>query len=108
MARYLSLVRYSSEARQGVRAHGYASRLPALQAFARSLGGSIESMDFMMSGEWDFAVVIEMPTTDAMLAMSSFASTAGTVDRVVTYELFSGEQVDAAVAGHAVDYTPPV
>ena len=107
MPRYMSLVKYTQDAYEGVRADGYAARPAALQAFAGSLGGSIESMEFMAQGDWDFVTIMEMPTTDAMLAMASFATASGTVERNMTYELFSGEQMDAAVSAHSVSDTAP-
>lgn len=106
MPRYMSLVKYTADAYQGVRADGFATRRGALDQLAQSMGGTIESMDFMTAGEWDFAAVVDLPP-EAAIALSSFSMGTGVVERIVTYELFTGEQMDAAIAAHTPDYTPP-
>ncbi len=108
MPRYVSLVKYSSEALQGVRADGYASRPGAMRQLGESLGVTIESVDFMLPGsEWDFMTVVSAPSADAVIAMGSFAEASGVIQRAVTYELFSGEQLDSAIAAASPEYSPP-
>ncbi len=92
---------------KGVRADGYATRPAAMMALAESLGVTIESVNFTMPGEWDFVTVMGADTVDGVLAMGSFAGATGVVERSLTYELFSGEQMDAAIATAMPKYVPP-
>jgi uncharacterized protein with GYD domain len=79
-----------------------------MRQLAESLGITIESVDFMMpGGEWDFVVIMSSPTADGVMAMGSFADAAGVIERSVNFELFSAEQVDAAIASATPVYRPP-
>ncbi len=107
MPRYVTFVKYTTEALQGIRAGGYAARFEQLQAFGESLGVTMESMDFMIPGEWDFMSTISAPSVNEVLAVHSFSMASGTVERSVTSELFSGEQMDAAISKATPKYSPP-
>ena len=108
MPRYVSLVKYTTEAIGRVREDGYATRPPATKAFAESVGVTQESMHFMMpGGDWDFMMVLSAPSVEAVLAMGSFARASGTIERSALFELFSGEQLDAAIARSNPQYSPP-
>lgn len=107
MVRYLSLTKYTTDALQRVRADGYATRPDAIKAFAQSVGVTVESVEFTLGGDWDFVAVMTAPSTDEIIAMSSFALASGVVERSQTFHLFSGEEVDAAIATATPEYTPP-
>lgn len=107
MPRYVTLVKYTTEALQGVRADGYATRFDAIKELGESVGVTIESMEFTFSGEWDFMAVMSAPSVDEVLAMASFAEASGTIERSTMMELFSGEQMDAAIAKATPAYSPP-
>ena len=107
MPRYMSLVKYTAEALEGVRKDGYATRPPAVTAAAASLGCTVESVDFTFPGEWDFMIVMSAPSAKEALAMSSFSMGSGVVERTEMHELFSPEEMDQAISGTDPDYTAP-
>jgi uncharacterized protein with GYD domain len=106
--KYLSMVKYTTEALNGVRRDGYAKRPEAMREFGASVGVRFESILYMMpGGEWDFIAIMDADSVDNLLAMGSFSSASGVVARACNYELFSPEQIDAAIAGSTPHYSPP-
>ena len=108
MTRYVTLVKYSPETLAAVREAGYASRVGVVRAAVESIGGTLESLDFMpSSSDYDFMVRIDVPSPEAGFAMGSMSWASGIASRMTTYEMYSGEAADAALGGSSIDYTPP-
>ncbi len=106
MPRYVSLIKYSPEALAAVRAEGYAARVEGARTAAESVGGTLEGMHFVAGGHWDVVVQMNVPTSAGMFDMTHMTMATGTFERSETYEVFTGEEADAA-HGTAVIWTPP-
>ena len=107
MPRYVSLVKYTPESLASVRAAGYASRVDALRGAIESIGGKLEAVEFMSSGEWDLMIRAEAPSSEANFAMASMSWASGVAERFVTYEVFTAAEADAAIAASSISYTAP-
>lgn len=105
MPRYLTLTKYTPDALAAVRKEGYTSRVQNLRTLMESVGGSLESLYFMPSAQWDF-VAINNCDSDAAFAILSLGSSSKVVERVEMYELKTGEEADSAVA-RQMQYRPP-
>ena len=108
MPKYLTMVKYTTEALNGVRRDGYSRRPEAMREFGASVGVNFETILYLMpGGEWDFIAIMEAASIDNLLAMGSFSGASGVIERSCSYELFSPEQIDAAIAGSTPQYSPP-
>ena len=106
MPRYLQLAKYTPEALAAVLEAGYSSRQQLADQITGSLGGRVESYNWMKpGGEWDAAVIWDMPA-EAFFAMSGRIAAGGALARSVIYEIQTSQEADAAAAAE-VDYTPP-
>jgi uncharacterized protein with GYD domain len=101
----MALGKYTPSGLAGVRKDGYGSREQGLQKWAASVGGTLECMYFMSSGDWDF-VAIASVDSDAMFAVSSQGGASGAFERMQVHELRSGDEADGLI-GRAGAWKPP-
>jgi uncharacterized protein with GYD domain len=104
MAKYLLRGSYSVEGIKGVRKDGGTRRVEAVEALARSVGGSLESFYFAFGGD-DFYIVVDLPDNVRAAAVSTAVAATGAV-RLETVVLLSAQDVDAA-AQTSVEYRAP-
>lgn len=82
-------------------------RLEAVRPAVRRLGGSIVS-GWMMFGEYDLVLIVDMPDNASAAALSMAASAGGALKNVRTTPLLSLEEGVAAMQKAAQsEYTPP-
>ncbi len=106
MPRYVSLIKYSPEALAAARAEGYAARVEGARQAMESIGGTLESMHFVAGGNWDIVVHMNVPSSAGMFDMSHMTMATGTFERSETFEIFTGEEADAAHQA-TMNWTPP-
>lgn len=100
--------KYAPEALQAVRDAGYASRVEALQGAVESVGGRLESLDFMPSAyEFDVMIRADLPSPAAHFALTGMVMASGIAVSATTYELFTAEEADLAVGDAGNQYTRP-
>ncbi len=104
LPKFLHSVCYSSEGIQSVASEGGSARRSAIEAAARSLGGTVESFHFAF-GDVDAFTILDLPSNEAAAALGA-AVCAGGAARVRTTVLLTPEEVDAALS-HEVSYRPP-
>jgi uncharacterized protein with GYD domain len=98
MAKYLFHGSYTQAGIQGVLKDGGTGRRKAVDALAKSLGGSIESM-YWAFGKDDFYVIGELPDHTAAAALAATTSAAGAVS-ITTVVLLTANDIDQAVKLH--------
>lgn len=104
MPKYLLQVNYTLDGVKGVLSKGGSARRAAADAFAESVGGSIESMYFAF-GDTDVFAVADLPDNSAAAAIALAISGSG-AGKARTVVLLTPEEVDAATKV-GVRYTPP-
>lgn len=104
MPRYMLHGSYTASGAAGLLKEGGSGRRAAVEAVAKSVGGSIESMDWAFGAE-DFYIIANVPDAETAAALSLTVGASGAVS-VTTSELLSAAQVDAVVR-RRVDYRPP-
>ena len=98
MAKYLFHGSYTQAGIQGVLKDGGSGRRKAVDALAKSLGGSVESMYWAL-GKDDFYVIAELPDHVSAAALTATTGAAGAVS-IQTVVLLTAEDVDAAIKLH--------
>lgn len=96
MVRYLYLGKYTTEGLQGLVAEGGTKRREATEAFFASLGGRLVEYYFAV-GEYDFALIAELPDDTAALVPPLVTGTTGTL-RVLTIPLRTPAEIDEVCA----------
>ena len=104
MAKYLFHGSYTQAGIQGVLKDGGTGRRKAVDALAKSLGGTVESM-YWAFGKDDFYVIADLPSHAAAAALVATTGASGSVS-ISTVVLLTAEDVDAATALHP-DYRAP-
>lgn len=104
MPRYMLHGSYTASGAAGLLKEGGSGRRAAVEAVAKSVGGSIESMDWAFGAE-DFYIIANVPDAETAAALSLTVGASGAVS-VTTSELLSAAQVDEVVR-RRVDYRPP-
>jgi len=102
--KYLLKASYSPEGARGVAGAGGSSRRDAIEALARSAGGSLEGFYFAF-GEADVYVIADLPDDTAAAAISLTVNSQGAA-QVKTVRLIEPEVMDEA-AKRSVEYRPP-
>ncbi len=98
MAKYLFHGSYTQAGIAGVLKDGGTGRVKAVEALAKSVGGSVESMYFAFGGN-DFYVIGELPSHAAAAALAATTGASGSVT-ISTVVLLTAEDIDAAVKLH--------
>ena len=104
MPKYLFRASYTAAGAAGLLKEGGTSRARVVEALAKSLGGSIESM-YWAFGADDFYAIGELPDANAAAALSLTVGASGAVN-VTTSPLLSAADVDEVVR-RRVEYRPP-
>jgi uncharacterized protein with GYD domain len=95
MLKYLVHINYIGEGIKGLLAEGGSSRKAAAEALVKSVGGSLESMYFAL-GETDCYAIADLPSRNAVVALSLTLNASGRV-KVTTTPLLTVEEMDEAV-----------
>ena len=104
MAKYLFHGAYTQAGIKGVLKDGGTGRRKAVDALAKSLGGSVDSM-YWAFGNDDFYVIAELPSAAAAAALAATTGASGAVS-ISTVVLLTAKDIDAAVKLHP-DYRAP-
>jgi uncharacterized protein with GYD domain len=104
MGKYLFHGSYTQAGIQGVLKDGGTGRRQAVDALAKSLGGSVESM-YWAFGNDDFYVIAEVPSQAAAAALAATTGATGAVT-ISTVVLLTAEDLDAAVKLHPAYRAP--
>jgi uncharacterized protein with GYD domain len=96
MAKYLIQASYTPEGLKGLMKDKASGRRAAVEAAAKSIGGSVESCYFTFGSD-DVIVILDMPDNVTAAAMSLTAAASGAV-RIRTTPLLTAEEVDRALA----------
>jgi uncharacterized protein with GYD domain len=104
MPKYLLQASYTLDGVKGVLAKGGTARKSAVQAAAKSAGGTIESFYFAF-GSTDVFVIADLPNDVAAAALVMQVSAGGGA-KVKTTTLLSPEEIDQAAAAD-VSYLSP-
>ncbi len=104
MPKYLVRASYTREGLQGLLQEGGSSRLAAITATVKSVGGSIESFYYAF-GDDDVYIIVEAPDQATMAGLSLMVSAAGAAVCHTT-ALIPVEEIDEAVR-KVVQYRPP-
>ena len=98
MAHYLFMANYTEAGLAGLMQEGANGRVKAIEDFAKSLGGRVESM-YWSFGKSDVVVIAELPDNASAAAFSTTVATAG-VAGVRTTVLLTADDVDKARGKH--------
>ena len=104
MAKYLFHGSYTQAGIKGVLKDGGTGRRKAVDALAKSLGGSVESM-YWAFGKDDFYVIADLPSQAAAAALAATTGAAGSVS-IATVVLLTAKDIDAAIKLHP-EYRKP-
>ena len=98
MGMYLIRASYTSAGIQGVLKDGGTGRRAAIEALAKSVGGSIESCYWAL-GEDDVFITADLPDNIAAAAIAATVGATGAAS-VRSTALLTAEDMDAAIAKH--------
>lgn len=104
MPKYLFRASYTAAGAAGVLKEGGSARAKAVEALAKSVGGSVECMYWALGAD-DFFCICDMPDTAAAAALSLTVGASGAV-KVTTAQLLTAAEVDDVVS-RRVEYRPP-
>jgi uncharacterized protein with GYD domain len=94
MPMFLFHVNFSAAGNKGVLAAGGTSRLRAVEDLAGSVGGTVESLYFVLGGDESMAIC-ELPSNEAATAFALAVGSTGALE-VRTIALLRPSDVDAA------------
>ncbi|MEP7158951.1 MAG: GYD domain-containing protein [Chloroflexota bacterium] len=95
MGKYMFHGSLSQTGLEGLVKNGAAARLKAVQALAKSVGGSMESYHFAF-GKDSYYIVCELPSDEAATAVTLAVNASGAATNSTT-KLLTAQQVDAAL-----------
>lgn len=104
MAKFLLRASYTASGAAGVLKEGGSGRAKAIEALAKSVGGSVESMYWALGAD-DFFCIADLPDTAAAAALSLTVGASGAAT-ITTSQLLSAAEVDEVVSRRA-EYRPP-
>ena len=104
MPKYMFRASYTAAGAAGLLKEGGSARARAVEALAKSVGGSVESM-YWAFGADDFFCIADMPDANAAAALALTVGASGAVS-VTTAELLSATDLDDVV-GRRADYRAP-
>ena len=104
MAKYLFHGSYTESGIKGVLKDGGTGRRKAVDALAKSLGGTVESM-YWAFGKDDFYVIADLPSHAAAAALAATTGASGSVS-ISTVVLLTADDIDVSVRLHP-DYSKP-
>jgi len=108
MAEYMTLFSYTSEAWARM-VQNPGDRSATVRRLADSLGGTVECLYWMLGG-YDGIVILDLPDSISVAALSVTVGSTGAFKNLETHELLTQEQLNEALsrskdAAHA--YQPP-
>ena len=95
MRKYLFRGSFTTDGSRGIHKEGGSSRLKAVEALAKSVGGHLESYYFAF-GDDSYFIVCDLPSDEAAAAVSITVNASGATN-ASTVVLLTPAQVDAAV-----------
>ena len=104
MPKYLIEAAYTAEGAKGLLGKGGTARRKAVEAAAKSAGGSVEQFYFAFGGT-DAFVILDLPDNVSAAALALTVSASGGVEAATTV-LLTPEELDAA-SKKSTDYRPP-
>ncbi len=104
MAKYLFHDSYTQTGIQRVLKDGGTGRRKAVEALAKSLGGSLDEM-YWAFGKDDFYVIADLPSHAAAAALTATTGAAGAVT-ISTVVLLTAEDIDQAIKLHPTYRAP--
>jgi uncharacterized protein with GYD domain len=108
MAKYAIFFRLKGETVAHAMEHP-SDRSAVMTKAAKAAGGKLEAYYWML-GEHDGLVIVDMPNSAAVAALSLLVSSTGAVGSLATHELFDAKEVSALLArakGLKGQYSPP-
>ena len=106
MAKYAVFFRFTSGAVKGLMDHP-SDRAAVVARLCESAGGSMESY-YLMFGEWDGFVVVDLPDAHSAAAVSFAVNSTGAFTSLETHELFESGELGAILKkASSLSYTPP-
>ncbi len=104
MPKYLIEAVYTADGAKGLLDKGGTARRKAVEAAAKSVGGSLEHFYFAF-GDTDVFAVVDLPDHASAAALALTVSSSGGVE-ATTKVLLTPEELDAA-SRSSTDYRPP-
>jgi uncharacterized protein with GYD domain len=98
MPRYLGLFKYSAEGNKGFLKDMAAGREAATRQALESVGGKLEAMYWMVSGEYSGIGIWELPDAASGAALSALTASTGAFSEVKSIELLTASEMDAALS----------
>jgi len=106
MPHYLLQASYSAEAISGL-IKSPEDRSGVIRQLVEGLGGKVESF-YQCFGDFDAVLILELPDSVSMAAMSMVAGASGAVSNIKTTVLIPlSEGVEAARKAAGISYRPP-
>lgn len=106
MALYLATIKYTAEAHAAVRQAGHTTREAAVRGMAEGLGGSLVSMYWAVSPDFDFIAIMDLPNADDELFTAMTAEASGIAVRGTSHRLWSSEEAEA-ISKRTAAWQPP-
>ncbi|MBY8882196.1 GYD domain-containing protein [Actinacidiphila acidipaludis] len=104
MAKYLIQASYTAEGAQGLLKEGGTGRRRAVDETVGGMGGTVEAM-YYAYGEHDAVMIIDLPDTVSMAAVSMMVKASGAM-RTMATPLLTIEEIDEATR-RQVTFHPP-
>ena len=104
MSKYLFHGSYTQAGIQGVLKDGGTGRRKAVDALAKSMGGTVECMYWAL-GKDDFYVIADLPSQAAAAALTATTGAAGSVT-ISTVVLLTAEDIDEMITLHPTYRAP--
>ena len=104
MPKFLLLVHYTKEGVQGLLKDGGTERVERSTEAVKAVGGTIEAFYYTF-GEWDAALIIDVPDNASAVALSMTVAATGTV-RSQAIPLLTPAEIDTA-AKMNIPFHPP-
>ena len=104
MPKFMLRASYTAAGAAGVLKEGGSGRAKAIEALAKSVGGTVESAYWALGAD-DFYCIADLPDTAAAAALSLTVGASGAAS-ITTAQLFTAAEVDDIV-GRRVEYRPP-
>lgn len=106
MARYLTLFKYSTEGARGFQKDKASGRLASVKRAVEGLGGRLEALHWMPTGEFSGMALWEFPDAASFAAFGSTVAASGMFADIKTYDVLTSEEMDRAIE-KSVSYRPP-
>jgi uncharacterized protein with GYD domain len=106
MPRYLNMFKYSLDGAKGFLKDKAAGREAALKKALESVGGKLESVYWVATGEYNGFAIYESPDAATNAAAQALIEATGAVSHSKIMELFTASEIDRAL-GKSITYRPP-